>query len=389
MSFTPWYKDYDTADEFYQWAESQGYTGTVDDKLREYLTDLGFTGAISDMWYAWHSSASLLALLRASTSGFFAPTSSSANLFQTSSSISPSDYVANSDPVGLIIDPLSGVDITQTLGPDLIEDPTFTDTDFTGWNIYRDDGGDAVISLNGSGNLLVTGSAQKGIEYEFATEIGKTYLVEGQIAANTNTFAIRDAADGLGTTPVTLSNFASSGLQTAVFTATQTSYWAQLRRSGASIIEVIQFRVREISRTFTGPGAPYATVGDIPGNHLTQATLADRPTWNESEGALEFDGVSHHLVVPDPSAVGVGRLGVNIKTDDTAFILYTEEGAANPHGPWVANNSNNGTLADKTFIDGVQIFNPSRADFCLFLRTTTGITLYRKTTLPTSLTEYV
>jgi hypothetical protein len=97
-------------------------------------------------------------------------------------------------------------------------------------------------------------------------------------------------------------------------------------------------------------------------NNATQDTSADRPLWDETENAWQLDGVTDHIVVPDPSAVGANAtLGMNVKTSDTTFILASEEGQFAP-STLIASSETTSPGGD-IYVDGVQLFNPTRADF--------------------------
>jgi hypothetical protein len=265
-----------------------GFTGALQDRQFAYLRDQGYTNALDDMLAALRGGAggsSLLSLLQNSTAGFFYPVETT-RLFQDDSDVSSSQYVlSDSDPIGLHVDAMAGVTVTEGsprtfsgLGDELVTNGGF-DTDLSGWTFDNTDpitivttwdvGGYATLT-RGSGGI--TGSPEQTFS---GLEVGKAYLLQFDILSG-------------GAERITLI-WAAMGLSTQSKSGVGTYSIVGVYAGGTSFIKFWNTGNNEFANIDN------VSVRELPGLHATQATSADRPLWDETEEAWELDGVSDHI----------------------------------------------------------------------------------------------
>lgn len=212
-------------------------------------------------------------LFASSEPGVWYDPSDLTTLFQDNLGTTP--VTAPNQPVGLMLDKSQGL----VLGPELVTNGDFSNGT-TGWAVS---GGTAVVT---SGQVVVTSSG--GAAYftqSFTTVIGRTYKVTGNIVAapgNPSFVGIRKNDDAGATINTSLIR-SGVGAASAIFVATATTSFIILQINGSGF-----------PATFDN-----ISVKLLPGNHATQGTAGQRPTYQvDSTGHpyLSFDGVDDGMV---------------------------------------------------------------------------------------------
>ena len=205
-------------------------------------------------------------------------------LFQDSAGTTP--VTAEGQPVGLMLDKSKGL----ALGAELVTNGDFSNGT-TGWYFTANSAsGTGVPSLGvvTGGALVVTGSETPRVTTgtivspSFSLVVGKTYIITAEISAATSLPFLTLAA-AVNLTSGYVSETPSNATRKAqiIWTATTNAYIG-IRSSVAGTFTVDNISVRELA-----------------GNHATQTTLAQRPTYQiDSTGRpyLAFDGVDGGMV---------------------------------------------------------------------------------------------
>jgi len=197
------------------------------------------------------TSASPASLFAASEPGVWYDPSDLTTLFQDSAGTTP--VTAPNQPVGKMLDKSQGL----VLGPELVTNGDFSGG-LTGWSIATGYGGTVVNNGNGTVTISDVGTGDGGITQSFTTVVGKTYLVKlNVISQSGGSPRIRvGISDG---------GFGNLNIDTlsAYFIATATTTWVTptaIQNNSSFILDSVSVKL-------------------LPGNHATQATAGQRPTY--------------------------------------------------------------------------------------------------------------
>lgn len=219
------------------------------------------------------------------------------DLYQDATGITP--VTAVGQPVGLWLDRSQGL----VLGPEQLESPVIS---HSSW-----DDPPATPASVASGDSLTFGGQYGGRVSAATVEVGKAYrftFEAKRISGNSNLHLYSDpnqvVAESALSYPITLG--ADWQTISAIFVAKEAvvHFGVQDRNaSGYGTIEIRNISVRE-----------------LPGNHASQPTAADRPTLQQDANGiyvLRFDGVDDWMVTaPIPGGVGASLL-VGMRDDGT------------------------------------------------------------------------
>jgi hypothetical protein len=215
-------------------------------------------------------------LFTGTDTGWVYDLSDMSTLFQDAAGTTP--VTAVGQPVGLELDKSKGL----VLGPELVTNGTF-DTDLSGWTA---EGSNTIAAVNGELEVTLNSALFSGARstYLSALQIGKTYKAEVTARRGTtgSGFIVRFGA--AVTTEQIAFNSTTSETRQLIFTATQSTTI-----------------VRVLDGSSSGNGTLYIdniSVRELPGNHRTQSTALNRPTYQVDENGnyyLSYDGVNDSL----------------------------------------------------------------------------------------------
>ena len=216
------------------------------------------------------------AIFTASEPGAWYDPSDLTTLFQDSAGATP--VTTAGQTVGKMLDKSQGL----VLGSELVTNGDFTDPVTTGWTAS----GSAVLSVV-SGRLRVTNGATLtgGATYVFSTVAGRSYKWTYFVDAATSGGVVVRARDNTTLTVLQTATFTTSGSYSVIFVAQGST--TQIQGVNTSNTLGIYHEFDNIS------------VRELPGNHATQATLAQRPTYQvDGTGRpyISFDGVDDGMV---------------------------------------------------------------------------------------------
>jgi hypothetical protein len=250
-----------TVDKEFKTLGDLGYTGSLNDRQFTFLRAQGYQNSLADMMGSWKSYSPLI-LFSASEPGVWYDPSDITTLFQDTAGTTP--VTATGQSVGLMLDKSKGL----ALGSELVTNGDFS-AGSTGWTLglgWSVTGGAASITISLATNALTQGIGVAGKTYQI------TYTIVSVSAQGFRVFA----------------GGSSGVLRTSAGTYTE------LIQCG-STNNLVGVAASAIGTTGT---IDNISVKELPGNHATQATLANSPTYQvDSNGLpfLSFDGVNDGL----------------------------------------------------------------------------------------------
>jgi hypothetical protein len=261
-----------------------------------------------------------LALFTSGTQGAWFDPSDVSTLFQDSAGTTPVTALGNpstEQPVGLMLDKSQGLAQSQKLTNGNWSGNT------TGWTKQV---ANFTATATGSGTVLINGITAAGVAQfwqSFATVVGRRYLVTGNIvsATNNSTFcALRKADDGGATTNIVdlCSGTGNGPVAQTVFSFVATA--------------ATTFIVLQVNDTGGITTATFSTISviDVLGNHATQATAGNRPTYRARYNLLTFSEQFDNAIW----AKVAGTITANQTTAPDGTLtadLYTADGTASQH----------------------------------------------------------
>ncbi len=216
-------------------------------------------------------------------------------LFQDSAGTTP--VTAAGQPVGLMLDKSKGL----ALGANLL----------VGTYALIVDGGTATATESPSGTLNLTGDGVNGANatQSFATVVGRTYTLRCTVAGSAASVFFGTIA---GQQDVLAATTISVGLRDLVFVAKTTTTGIAFRKAGAALSSISSISVRELA-----------------GNHATQATAAQRPTYgihpysgvrNRANGSADVGNNAVWLVSQTQNGVTMTKTASGFDTDGLPYV---------------------------------------------------------------------